>query len=114
MNGQRPLIQFISLHSFDRMAEGILDDEDIRLIQQTLMDRPRAGTVVPGSGGMRKVRVPLAARGKRGGARAVYLYLEVRSVIYLVAVFARNEKEDISGAGYNVLARLAKQLREEG
>ncbi len=112
---RRPkLIQFISLHSFDEMAEELLlDDDAIRLIQQTLEDNPKSGTVVRGTGGLRKLRISLPRRGKRGGARLLYLYVQIRGVIYFVAVYAKSDQEDITPAGYAYLARLVKALKEE-
>jgi hypothetical protein len=106
-------IQFISLRAFDRMAEGLLDDEDIRHVQQILQDRPDVGTVVQNTGGLRKLRIPVLGRGKQGGGRLLYLYVQVRSVIYFVAVYAKADQEDITPAGYQYLARLVQQLKEE-
>jgi hypothetical protein len=110
----RTLIQFISLHDFDRMAEELwLDDEDIRLIQQFLQETPGAGLVVQGTGGLRKVRISLPGRGKRGGGRLLYLYVQIHSVIYFVAVYAKADQEGITRAGYHYLARLVERLKEE-
>lgn len=105
--------QFISLHAFDRMADGLLDDEDIRRIQDLLRETPHAGAVVKGTGGVRKLRVSVPDRGKRGGARLLYLYVQVRDVIYFIAVFDKTEQEDITPAGYAYLAKLVKKLKEE-
>ena len=112
---RRPdLIQFIALHAFDRMADDLLlEDDDIRLIQQTLQDDPNSGTVVKGTGGLRKLRISLSGRGKRGGARLLYLYVQVRGVIYFVAVYDKSDQEDITPAGYSYLARLVNNLKEE-
>jgi hypothetical protein len=91
----------------------LLDDDDIRLIQQTLDDDPRSGTVVKGTGGLRKLRISLPGRGKRGGARLLYLYVQIRGVIYFVAVFGKAGQEDLTLADYRVLAELVKRLKEE-
>jgi hypothetical protein len=113
LNGSPKLIQFISLHAFDRMAEGLLDDEDIRLIQQTLMDTPHTGAVVQRAGGLRKLRIAVPGRGKRGGARLLYLYVQIRGVIYFVAVFDKATQANLTIADYRVLAALVKQLKKE-
>lgn len=107
------LIQFISLASFDQMAEGLLDDHDLRVIQQILMEKPDAGVVIGGTSGLRKLRISLAGRGKRGGARLIYLYVEIRSVIYFVAVFSKAEQDDLTIADYRVLGDLARSLKRE-
>lgn len=107
------LLAFRHLPTFDEDAEGLMDDEDLREVQRILNENPFAGVVVPGAGGVRKLRVPLAGRGKRGGARLIYLYVHVRSVIYLITVYAKSDQADISAAGRHLMARLAKQLKGE-
>ncbi len=61
--------EFVRLPSFERTAAGVLSEEDIRALEQVLIDYPRAGQVVPGTGGVRKIRVGTEGRGKRGSAR---------------------------------------------
>ena len=58
----------------------------------------------------RKVRIPLAGRGKRGGARVVYYYYDATLPIYLLLVYAKNERDDLSSAQKVVLQRLAKAI----
>lgn len=113
MDRQPGLIQFITLHEFDRMAEGLLDDDDLRLIESTLQKNPDAGVVIQGGEGLRKLRVSVPGRGKRGGARLIYLYVKVRSVIYFVSVYARTKQADLTLADYRVSATLAKHLKKE-
>lgn len=111
---RRPkLIQFIASHAFDRMTEGMLDDDDIRLIEQILIETPHAGVVVQGTGGLRKLRISVPGRGKRGGARLLYLYVEIRTVIYLVAVYTKTKQADLTRADYRVLAELVERLKRE-
>jgi hypothetical protein len=69
---------FIELPVFTRVAAGLFDDEALRRIQEILLADPEAGDVIPGGGGLRKLRAPLPGRGKRGGARVIY-YWWVRS-----------------------------------
>lgn len=107
------LLHFIFLGSFDRMAEGLIDDDDIRGIQQDLLDKPKAGVVVQQTGGLRKLRVAMEGRGKRGGARLLYLYIQIRSVIYFVAVYSKTQESDLTPADYQKLAQLVKHLKRE-
>jgi hypothetical protein len=110
----RPLfLEFIYLHSFERSASGLLDDEDLRRLEQTLSDDPHAGRVVPGGGGVRKVRVASSTTGKRGGNRVLYLYVQLRQRIYVIAAYAKSAQGDITREGYHLLAKLAKNLKQE-
>jgi hypothetical protein len=68
---------------------------------------PRCGVVIPGSGGVRKVRVGFGGRAKRGGARVVYVYGGDEIPVFLLAAFAKNEKDDLSPADR---ARMAKAI----
>lgn len=67
-----PLFEYLETPSFTRMLVEYLDDEEYVQLQRTLNDRPAAGVVVPGSGGVRKLRWGLSGRGKRGGLRVLY------------------------------------------
>jgi len=66
--------------------------------------------VIPGTGGIRKVRVAASGRGKRGGARVIYLFGGDNVPVFLLAVFAKNEKSDLSQAERNNLARMTAEL----
>jgi hypothetical protein len=81
--------------------------------QMTLQEDPHAGVVVQGTGGLRKLRIPVEGRGKRGGGRLLYLYAEVRGVIYFVAVFAKSAQENLTRADYRVFADLVEHLKKE-
>lgn len=113
MKPKHRLYSYVHLPVFDESAEGWLDDDDIRQVQQILNENPHAGVVVPGTGGLRKLRIAAPGRGKRGGGRLIYLYVEVRCRIYLMAVFSKTELTDISPAGYRALRNLANQSRKE-
>jgi hypothetical protein len=63
--------------------------------------------VVPGSGGVRKVRMGFGGRGKRGGARVLYVFGGDDLPVFLLAAFSKNEKDDLSPADR---ARMAKAI----
>lgn len=65
-------MEFIKLPIFTRRIQGHLTDDDLRALQGLLFERPRVGAIIPGSGGLRKIRVPMTGRGKRGGGRVIY------------------------------------------
>ncbi|WP_244539310.1 type II toxin-antitoxin system RelE/ParE family toxin [Methylobacterium sp. 174MFSha1.1] len=70
---------------------------------------PQAGDVIPGVGGLRKVRVPLAGRGKRGGARVISCFVSQRGV-YLLLAYAKNEQANLTPEQARTLVRLVSAL----
>jgi hypothetical protein len=74
---------------------------------------PRGGVVIPGLGGVRKLRVGFGGRGKRGGARIIFLFGGEDVPVFLLAAFAKNEKADLSAAERTTLGKqVAKMLAE--
>ena len=70
---------------------------------------PQIGDVIPGTGSIRKVRVPLAGRGKRGGARVLSYFVSGRAV-YLLLAYAKNEQANTTPEQARVLKRLVETL----
>ena len=91
-------------------AERLFSAEEQAAIVDTVSADPRCGVVMPGTGGVRKLRVAASGRGKRGGARVIYLFGGDDVPVFLLAAFAKNEKSDLSKAERNDLARLTTEL----
>jgi hypothetical protein len=92
-----------------------LSHDDLVALEQSILADPQAGDLVPGTGGLRKIRLAQSKvrRGKRGGVRVYYLDLPRRGVTHLVAIFGKREKTDLSPAERRAVAALVKQLKEE-
>ncbi len=90
-----------------------LTDDDLRIFQEMLLKNPKIGDVIPGASGIRKIRIPLDGVGKRGGARVLYIDIEVRESIYLLDIYAKNEKTDLTEKEKKLLAKLVNVLKEE-
>ena len=75
-----------------------------------LASDPKCGVVVPGTGGIRKVRFGFGARGKSGGARIIYLFGGENLPVFVLAAFAKNEKADLSAAERNKLAKMVDEM----
>ena len=73
---------------------------------------PDAGDVIPGTGGLRKLRWGIGQRGKRGGARVIYYYHDQRMPLILLAVYAKSSKVDLSALEKKAAARMVAQLVE--
>jgi hypothetical protein len=70
----------------------------------------RCGVVIPGSAGVRKVRIGFGGRGKRGGARVLYVMGGDDLPVFLLAAFAKNEKDDLTGAERAALAKAVSSM----
>lgn len=82
--------------AFSKRLADLLSDEDFRLMQVSLLLKPEQGKVIPGGGGLRKMRWALPGRGKSGGARVIYFWFVAESVIYLLMIYAKNEQENLT------------------
>ncbi|MEO8663722.1 MAG: type II toxin-antitoxin system RelE/ParE family toxin [Bryobacteraceae bacterium] len=76
-----------------------------------LIDHPASGDVIPGSGGVRKLRLAAKGKGKRGGARIIYLYIVVAARIYLIRCSAKNVKSDLTADEMRQLQQIAAHLK---
>ena len=89
------------------------DADERKAVVDRLAADPACGVVIPGSGGIRKVRFGFGARGKSGGARIIYLFSGVDLPVFVLAVFAKNEKANLSAAERNALARMVAGMVED-
>lgn len=94
---------------FTRRITQLMRDEDYRLLQMCLMRNPETGRLIPGSGGLRKVRWQLAGRGKRSGMRVIYYWVRGREVILMLLVYSKNEQDDLSWEQMKGLGRLVEE-----
>ena len=85
------------------------EDEQVAIVDLVAFD-PRCGVVVPGGGSIRKVRVGFGGRGKRGGARVIYLFGGDDVPVFLLAAFAKNEKDDLSPAERSAMAKAVATM----
>lgn len=95
---------------FTKQLSSTLSDEDYRLFQATLLDRPAAGKVIPGGGGLRKIRWALEGRGKSGGVRVIYYWFTARGTILLLFMYPKNVQDNLT---QDQLKQLKKIIEEE-
>ena len=101
---------FIESPWFDVWRSKNLSDAAFDALQNTLFVEPHAGDLIPASGGLRKLRIALTGRGKRGGARVIYYYWLDRDCVYLLFAFAKNARSDLTK---DQVRRLGAAMREE-
>lgn len=63
-----------------------------------LAHNPAEGDIIPGTGGLRKLRWSLAGRGKRGGSRVIYYYHHPENLVLLLSAYAKSQQEDVDAA----------------
>ena len=92
-----------------------LTDEDLRTLQNDLLENPKMGDAIPGTGGIRKIRIPMEnkGKGKRGGARVIYIDVEIKEIIYFINVYSKDEKDDLSEDEKKTFKAVIKFLKEE-
>jgi len=95
---------------FTKQVLSTLSDDEYRLLQQALLERPDAGKVIPGSGGLRKLRWSVEGRGKRGGVRMIYYWFTEQSAVLLLFMYPKNIQDDLTS---DQLKKLKKIIDEE-
>jgi hypothetical protein len=91
---------------FQRLADDFWTEEERGAFVYFIAAHPEAGAVVPGSGGVRKVRWSMAGRGKRGGMRVIYFNRLSVGEIWLLVLYAKSEAE-------NIPVHLLRRIKEE-
>jgi len=100
------MYSFIETRLFSRLVWEYLSDEEYSKLQQKLIEDPTAGDLIPGSGGIRKLRWRGSGRGKRGGVRIIYYARMKRGEIWMLTLYPKNVSDDIP-------AHILKKIKEE-
>lgn len=99
--------------AFSKKAARIFSQEEVDDIVTMLATDPECGDVVVGTGGVRKVKVARGSRGKSAGARVVYYFHGDESLpIYVLAIFTKTEKDNLSPDEKNLLARFVEETKK--
>jgi hypothetical protein len=99
--------------AFSEDIDALLSEEEREAVITGIALAPDGGDLIPETGGLRKRRIPLPGRGKRGGARVITLYLGDRFPVYAIFVFAKNERADLSPGQKRTLLRLVADIKEQ-
>jgi mRNA-degrading endonuclease RelE of RelBE toxin-antitoxin system len=99
-------VVFVETNIFARRVQQYMDDDEYAGLQATLAARPDAGSIIKGSGGIRKLRWAGSGRGKRGGLRVIYYWRVAKDRISMLLVYPKNEMDDMT-------ADQVKQLRNQ-
>ena len=99
---------------FARQAESIWSNDERSAFIDFIARNPEAGDLIPDTGGVRKVRWKRQGSGKRGGARVIYFYYQADKPLYLLMVYAKAQREDISPSEKHAVQELAARLKRAG
>ncbi len=101
------IMVFIETSTFTKYLYRYLTEEEYVGLQSFLLLKPDAGNIVPGSGGVRKLRWGIAGRGKRGGVRIIYFLKWQDHKIWMLTLYAKNEVSTIPA---HILRRMAEEI----
>lgn len=102
---------FIILPEFDKNWKSMgLSDEDLRRLENLILQNPEAGALMQGTGGLRKLRFALDNRRKSGSARVCYVDFIIQETVFLITAYPKNEKENLSKAERNTIHKLIEAL----
>jgi RelE toxin of RelE / RelB toxin-antitoxin system len=107
-------IEVIPLPGYDRHARRLFTPVERIKGEVEIAENPQAWPVIPGTGGARKARIARGSKGKSGGARIVYYVMLRGDALYLIDVYAKGEKEDLSNAQKNEIRELIEELEADG
>ncbi len=100
---------FVETPIFTREVCNLLEDEEYRALQIALLLRPEQGVVIPGSGGLRKLRWGLRGKGKRGGCRVIYYWHKRQEAFYMLLVYPKSKQDDLTPEQIKVLSKLVQE-----
>ena len=87
-----------------------LGDDALAKLEKDILADPGIGDLISGTGGIRKIRIPLSGRGKRGGARVCYVDCILAETVYLITVYEKSKQSDLTPAEKARLKTLVKEL----
>lgn len=99
----------VETHIFTRQVLLLLSDEEYRLLQSVLANRPDAGVIIPSSGGLRKMGWGMTGRGKRGGVRVIYYWAVKQERILMLLIYPKNVKDDMTQEQLKILRKIVKE-----
>ena len=103
-------MEFIEATAFTKHLYDYLTEDEYAGFQNFLLNHPETGDIVPGSGGVRKIRWAMSGMGKRGGARIIYYFKKQDNEIWLLTIYGKRETENIPA---HILKRIAKEIEHD-
>ena len=102
-------MEFIETTVFTRQILELLTDESYKSLQAALMLHPEIGDLIPGGGGIRKIRWANVHQGKRGGIRVIYFYKTNANQIYFLFAYPKTTQDNLTAEQKKILGKLVKE-----
>jgi len=102
-------MEFIETSLFTRLVYNYLNEDEYLGLQVYLLRHPDSGKIVPGSGGVRKIRWAMKGKGKSGGIRVIYYWKVSDDEIWLLTVYGKSERESIPS---HILKQIAEEIKD--
>jgi hypothetical protein len=102
-------LEFIYTDESIDSAEGLLDAEQLRALENELLEAPEAGSLIVGTGGVRKMRFAARGKGKSGGVRVLYVYAKREQRIYFLLTYPKNVRDSLDQGEKNGLKKWVRQ-----
>lgn len=94
------------------IAKNKLSEKDFEAFKRYLVENPKDGDVIPGTGGLRKTRLKSASKGKSGGFRVCYLDMEEKLILFLLSIYPKNEQENLSQQEKKELKQIVAMIKK--
>ena len=105
--------EFVMTPEFDRQWGKLgLGDDELRELQKLLLENPKAGKIIRGTKGLRKIRIAFEGQGKSGSGRVAYVDFTIHETVYLITAYSKNEKDNLSKAERNTIAKMIVRLEK--
>lgn len=105
-------MEFVETKIFTKTIFGLITDEELIRLQLALFMKPDAGKLIPGTGGLRKLRWISGNKGKRGGVRIIYYWYVSQERIYFLLAYKKSSREDLTKKQLQILVKLVKEESE--
>jgi mRNA-degrading endonuclease RelE of RelBE toxin-antitoxin system len=102
-------MRFVETPIFTKALRSAIPDEEYRALQVALILRPEQGKLIQGTGGLRKIRWSGKGHGKRGGFRLIYYWHRQTESLFMLYLYAKNEREDLTAGQKKVLSQVVRE-----
>ena len=102
-------MEIIETSTFTKLVYTYLTDDEYLGLQSYLLKYPESGKVVPGTGGVRKLRWAAAGKGKRGGSRVIYYWAVTQGQLLMLLIYSKSEREDLTREQLKTLKKIVEE-----